>query len=888
MKFKRVARRLTAVIMLVCICTGLVGGIVYGATATNWGFNSGVDFKKITLGNIRAWYVGDFEILNHFKDADYKSEKHGKSYGGIKVGYRSFNPNAAGSDNNVYELFSHCQSKASKKLKDFIKEDGSGFLQKKAYNSNLNTASESNVKEWLTPTNCSIYHPLNVLRMMQMYLLSRKDNNQLIGGWPVQLSSCSNSPTRGSYVIEVARTGKDVYKIFTGLDYIRPQGNAKDPKEGQNYDKNSIYGKLLNGSLTFDKASDELVKKLKSNNIRVYSNADLMTNGNLTYEEYLSRCLRGKLAYESKVDKNSGQAVEGTQKIQLKDPSVLGKSVEELIDSDPTNPDEFVVVDYSKFNNFYDNLRTTKDEKRSRQFYYMAVFTYMEEYGIHFNTFNKAKADSTGKTKTIFKLYGDNNSKGHDLTYPVTGTGSNGKVVTLNLKSNNCPIAEAIGQELKSSWKSVTGNKYDKRGMYDVLQDILQAAKKAETDDDKFDSYFIMDQTCALGQNIESISQFSNLSDEVRSQVRDTAAKTAKGLNGLNKIDDTYVVKFFLDLCAQSGTSGNNAVDIEYMKIMNILNRKNVKQGKQTLNDCFAMMYSLENIGKCGKEYTMTFKARDSSQISSILKYTSTHMKRVWRYFREDKGNSNNEPIDSYRNPELKDNSNALQHYSDYAECSSAIKVIGAKVYRSATGYNEESAYEEFRKAYSDWLKNQKTGKTKNVKGVQQQDGLLPYALTDNTDELKNQSKKYFSDKANSPDGKNVLSKKEYTTNDAKSQEKIWKWKIDTDEFNEMLKTNFWVQLTNGLLAIVGMLMFAAVFVFSSVYAFDVVSNGYFNVTHKITFGKWDYVDDRKENVKVFGKLCVAMYFSCVIWNGTAFKWAVTIMNIAYQALTTK
>lgn len=867
--------------MLVCICTGLVGGIVYGASLANTcGYDSGFDYRFFSLKELKKWYVGDFEIFTHLVNPDgFKSEYAGKEYGGIKVGYRAYDVYGEknyGLDYKLYEGFNLFKGKASCKLKEFIKEDGSGKLYSKT--KTMPFSSKEDVKSNMVPLNCSLYHPLNVLRMLQIYSVTRSDK-KFIGGWPVQVSRSDSN----SYSIEGARSIKTVYKQFTGVDYIKPGGRGKDPLEGTNYAKGSIYDKLLKGNISFHEAYTQLLSKLKSANVTILDSEDLMQQGNLTYEEYLVVCLRGGLGVRVQSSEDSGFCK--TPVTSRKDYNKNKTDEEQFIEDDKA------VTDDSYFDNQVSSSSgklKNYDEVKSRQLFYRTVFRYLEEYGIHFYSYNQANPSDGSETdkKSIFTA--TEGDRYNHIRYPQVGK-KGGRVVTTNMaKKKDNPVSAAIAQELKSAYSEATGTKATKIRMFDIAQGIITAMKDACPEDDDINNYFSKDPDSALGTELDELYNGSKLDNETLNKVRDTAAKTAKGVNGLNKIDDTYVVKFFLNLCTQSGASGNNAVDIEYLKIMNILSRKNVKQGKQTLNDCFAMMYSLDNIGKCGKEYTETFKARDSSQISVILKYTETNMQRVWRYFREDKGDSNNDPIESYRNPELKSNKNAVQHYSDYAECSSAIKVMGAKVYRNVTGYDGEAAYEKFRDEYSNWLKNQKTGKTKNVKGVQQQDGLLPYALTDNTDELKDQSKGYFSEKANSPDGKNVLSKKEYTTNDAKSQEKIWKWQIDTDEFNEMLKTNFWVQLTNGLLAAVGLIMFVGVFAFSSVYAFDMVSNGYYNITHKITFGKWDYVDKRKENVKVLLRLCVAMYFSYLIWSGTAFYWVVNIMNTAYQALTTK
>ena len=84
--------------MLVCICTGLVGGIVYGASSDKSasGYDSGLDYTKHSPVQLNNWYVGDFEIFTHLANPDsYKSfnwsgNNTGTTHDGVVTAYNSW------------------------------------------------------------------------------------------------------------------------------------------------------------------------------------------------------------------------------------------------------------------------------------------------------------------------------------------------------------------------------------------------------------------------------------------------------------------------------------------------------------------------------------------------------------------------------------------------------------------------------------------------------------------------------------------------------------------------------------------------------------------------------------------------------------------------------
>lgn len=845
MRYSKIISKVIATIMIASVILPYLGSITYAAEV--WGFNSGTNPHSSKTIWIKENYVGDYAIwesLGTYTTTQgqdiLRSYCFGKySADGIALGYCSFRQGNQGSDRQLYSLLCNVKGVNDCTFKDVFKKGG------KYYESNPNFGKDT-CNEQLTPDNSDLYSPLNMLRLMQIYLVSRSgDSKTFIGGWPVHISN--NANTTGTYVYEIegARTIKTVYKVFTGKSYSESSALDKAEK-GVNCTEDSICFKLLKGKITMSEGVKEFKKALKSENITLYTGNDLFTAGNMTYEEYFARCLRNEYGTTYDVDQNN-------------------------------------ITWSESLVNYFNTVPDVSMSALEKEFFYTAVFRYLQEYGIRFYSAEEG-----------------NQSEDDDICSIFTGDGSedfplfeNGSIKNLVSGSDDVDgISSAIKSRMKkyinsNSESYALGSSNTKPRMNEIATSILEAIKDgtgASTDEEAneiLSKYIIMTEDSELGKAMESI-EVSAENSQTSKDVNDKNEKLLSGFNNLNKISDSYVAKFFLNLATTSGTTDNSVVNNEYNKIINILSRDHVRGNEATMEECYSMLYSMEVIRDQDANLCKTFKAKDSSQIQAVLTYCKTHLKRTYNYFTKSKTDSNLEEITFGKSTEQ----NPSQMYSDWCEAVTTIKAMGGKAYGRANP-NSSSAdnYDNFNNKYTKWKSNLKTGKTKYVKGVQHQDGFVPYGLKSDTEELKEGTENFFKDKNNSLEGKFNI--KDTDTKD-KKQKKILKWTINTNEVNETIRKNYWLTLTNNVLTIVGTLLFTIGVCISAFYMLDHVSGNNYEITKKVTFNRLSYTFNKKERRKILFKFFVFVGIAAMMYDGTLIRAATYLVLFAYNMFSPK
>ena len=848
---KRISRAFSCII-LSCVAVCLINMIALAAGAEAWGFCYGGNPYNHKLQYLKDNYVGDSMIYEHLSDtgeqaiADGYNFTAGNDYdmgNGTHIGYQSYKQRNTGSDKQLFDLFGKMKNCGGSSLKDTFDKGG------KFYKANKKTGKDECYNK-LNPDNAEYYSPLNILRMMQMYMVTRSGKSKgFIGGWPVQIDA-SYSPDNYSYKIEGARTIKTVYKVFTGKSYDSSKA-LKEADGSTNCTTSSLCYKLYKGKITMNKAMSQFKKDLKSAGVLVYDGKDLITAGAMTYEEYCVRSLR-------------------------KDEAVRFSSAS----YDTEKQENIRLGVQSCYNNYTDSLNFNKTlESVKNQTFIVYVFRYLDEYGITFNSAAEAAGDATGKTKSIFSGSGD------ERYFIISDDGF------ANYNSDSDGIGEAVLGQIKTYYKSASNKNYalgsncDKPLMDEIALKIVNNMREAVNADTEPDGEAILEQYITYDKNSVVGKAVSKGVDDPKDakladSVNKTKNKATSGFDTMNKIDDCYIVQFFLNLCCVSGNSESNVVNNEYNKIISILSSNNALKNKLSLEQCYNMMYSLERIKDEGKMYNYTFFAKGNMQIGAILKYCEKNMVRVYKYFSKEKTGTNDKVIDSGKSKEK----NPKQMYSDWCEAYTAVSSMGAKAYKRAHPNSTGSdATQAFILKYKNWKKNMKTGKTKYVDGVQHQDGFVPYALEKDDAKLKDTTTEYFTNSDNSLDGTGTM--KNYN---GKQQKKVWKWAVDTEQVNETIKNNFWLSLTNNIITLVGVLMLCLGFTLATLYCFDHVSGNLYEVISKVSFGRLSYSFDKKVRRRTLIKFIILIFLSVLMYDGTLIQWAIWLLQVAYHSFTVK
>lgn len=840
--------------VLSCVAACIINMIALAAGAEAWGFCYGGNPYNHKLQYLKDNYVGDSMIYEHLSDTAEQSHGQPSSYtvgsdydmgNGTHIGYQSYCNGDTGSDKRLFTFFGKMKNCGGSTLKDTFNKGG------KFYKATKESHNKDNCYAELKPSNSEYYSPLNILRMMQFYMVTRSGKSKgFIGGWPVQIDASNTTGATYKYNIEGARTINTVYKTFTGKSFDKSKA-LKEADGSTNCTESSLCYKLYKGKITMNKAMSQFKKDLKSAGVLVYDGKDLITAGAMTYEEYCVRSLR-----KDEAVRFSASNVDTEKEENIR----LGV--------------------HTCYDNYTDSLDFNKTlESVKNQTFIVYVFRYLDEYGITFNSASEAAGDATGKTKSIFSDSGD------ERYFIISDDGF------ANYNSDSDGIGEAVLGQIKTYYKSASNKNYalgsncDKPLMDEIALKIVNNMREAVNADTEPDGEAILEQYITYDKNSVVGKAVSKGVDDPKDakladSVNKTKNKATSGFDTMNKIDDCYVVQFFLNLCCVSGNSESNVVNNEYNKIISILSSNNALKNKLSLEQCYNMMYSLERIKDEGKMYNYTFFAKGNMQIGAILKYCKKNMVRVYKYFSKEKTGTNDKVIDSGKSKEK----NPKQMYSDWCEAYTAVSSMGAKAYKRAHPNSTGSdATQAFILKYKNWKKNMKTGKTKYVDGVQHQDGFVPYALEKDDAKLKDTTTEYFTNSDNSLDGTGTM--KNYN---GKQQKKVWKWAVDTEQVNETIKNNFWLSLTNNIITLVGVLMLCLGFTLATLYCFDHVSGDLYEVVRKVSFGRLSYSCDKKARRKTMFKFLVLIFLSVLMYDGTLVQWAIWLLQIAYHSFTVK
>lgn len=826
-----------------------------------WGFDSGVNPYEKGAKWIKENYVTDYDIwksiLSGYSDDPnqvyYQAGVSGnkvETVNGTVIGYPYYSDVHIFSDRKLYDGMIHLTGVGTSKFKDLFQKDGK--FSEIASERDYVYKSVAQYNKALKPSNAERYSPLNMLRILQLYCLSRDGEDKcLIGGWPVQVKIGASG---GEYEIQGARTIDLVYLSFTGKKYNKTKALEK-VSDGDNCKKDSVCYKLWNGDINMNKAVKLLKEELEDRDVQVRSGSDLFTEGNYGIDGYIAKCLRKEKSIDSNI--NTGVTA-------LPYPDVFD--------------DEFGAL----------STRTNLGEVEKTKLFCLALFRFYEEFGIHFLTYNEG---NEGENSIFIK-------DSPDSPFPVVVEGDGNWTIT-NLKSredDEDPVGGLIAYTIllnlhkyvdKDSNSYIFSGSSEKESLHTIAIGLLDAIYSAlisygeSKPEDTLKRYIRFEEGSAIGSALEEIEvteRNTQLSQDVN-EVNNDRQSSLSGKNELNNISDAYVVEFFIGLATDNGNTESYAINNEYQKIMEILSRPHVQNGKPTVEECYSMSYSMTVI-KDQNGFSHTWKAQDSTQLGAIMKYCKDHMARVKKYFYKARKKANGEK------DKFGLDADGIQKNSDFVMALLGIRTMGSKAYgRAYPNVPSSSRYSKFLNEFKIWQSSLKTGLTKNDKGVQHQDGFVPYGLEYDTDELKESTPKFFKDKDNSLDGKNIVKDGEKKKN---SQKKILKWGLDLDEVNSDLKENFWFGLVNTCIGVIGTLMFGIGMCVTLLYIFDHVSSNHFELTKKLTFGRLQYSFEPKVRRNTIIKFSVFCVLSVMLYQGTIVKWALYIVEVVYYGMTTK
>lgn len=870
MRFKRLKRGIAAV-LAVSLLVNFVPSELTKAVAFHWMFCSGKNPYDLKLSELKDNYVGDIAIFNRLKGENggeeemFKMGKIALSYEvdthvkngttvistkcNIREGYKRWLKTDPGSDQQLYKVFKNLKA-SNKKFSKWIADDGPiQAAYKEAF-------TEGSVSSFLKPSNGELDSPMNMLRLMQFYMVTRAGKSRaFIGGWPVQINSKQDNY---GYKLEGARTIQVVYSIFTGMEYapVKKLGdviNKNNPLNkaviGENCTQDSICGHLISDgkeNWKTNKAMKEFKNQLKASGVLIYDGESLATCGSMTFEEYASRTFRKDDAAENQVNESTADTP---------DLSAYDSCIDTYLVASTLN---------AKFSDY------------KKQLFIICLFRYLAEYGLVFNT-TKDVAEDPENRKTIFT---------NETPYLIMASGTDGTDGYLNYLGDDNDSTQGVGRAVTEVLKNyIDGNVFSSNSdgnkplMNEIAETLIDKLRKNTRADVEgtavLQQYIQFDENGVVGKAISRASD-SALDASLASSINRNRNKAVSGLNTLNNIDDNYVLMFFLNLCCSSGNSDSAKINNEYAKIAGILD--STSKGKPTVEQCYNMLYSIERMKQEGEVYTKTYYAKGSTQIGNILDYCTEHLSQVKDAF------YNKQFSDPARTKPVKFglSENGRQRYSDMAEAKNTITSMGGKAYKRLHP-GARNPRGEFRSDYKTWKANLKSGMTKYVEGVQHQDGFVPYALEKDKADLGEKTGAYFKNAENSLTGKGTM--EEYNK---KAQKKVLKWEVDTEELNETLKENFWLTLTNGVIRAVGLLMLVTGFTLTTLYIFDHVSNDEFEVVKRVTFGRMEYSFENKLRRKAIFRFLVMIVLSVLMADGSLIRWALYFVQLAYNALTVK
>lgn len=767
--------------------------------------------------------------------------------------------------------------------------------------------------------------PLSLLRFIQVYTAyGPVSGNYWIGGWPVQLTQNSN----GEYRLIGKRTINRVYKAFTGVEYNTTKAR-KEWKVGVNVAKDSICWKLFNDEITIGKACSLLKDELKEKEIAVIPMSDLMaTSSHITIEEYISRQLNNEYATLEYITNSNDAGVKQTNDLVVKsfDYFKLTSNSQIKVKVNGTSKNEYWYPGalWVSEKEAGDKYRPSLESKVSVA---NALIYYLEENGIHFYTPAQVKGTYVDKTKdsskgneaektegelssaantesnTIFKEsefwskkpsgssyggYGSNIPVGYFA--PTKSEYSDKSKIVLNTNTKvGTQFLEWVNGKLKGSKNVCTGNGNNKIFMDDLATSFINECLSKNS----WKQYYcttdlqgnlLQDKLNTANSNRETLEEA-----EKKSQ---TIAKNTGGLNTLNKYYDAYAVRYFLRNATSNGTFPTKEVNTYYQALENLLSTSKMVNNKYTLTQVYSANFYLDKMADEDVLVRKTFRSAGSS-VTSLLEYCSNHgMANVKNFYFKYKASANRK---SYIKTDaaLDENGKFLydidtacdaQHYSDWSMAEAAIRSMGVKALgKAGDGKSYSAKWNLYKNKYDEWLSKLRTGLTKSSKkGVQQQDGFLPYPNSNDNSKLGKNTTKYFKDKGNNLDGKNQI--KDSDSSEEK-QSKILKWQEDVDELQEAMKEASWYSLLNGGLFLIGIFMFMYLFVLTSAFVVDLVTNNIFTAVKWCSFKLLSFPETKSGQKSFVIRTLMGMVISTFVYMGYIVRWFLWIVLIASDVM---
>ena len=760
--------------------------------------------------------------------------------------------------------------------------------------------------------------PLSLLRFLQVYTAYGPiSGNYWIGGWPVQYTS-QNGKLVGK------RTIKKVYKAFTGVAYDTTKAR-KEWKVGVNVEKNSICWKLFNDKITLGEACSSLKKELDKVGIATISMSDFMaTSSHITIEEYIARQLNNEYATLAYLASLKNEERQQTNDLVVKSfdyfKLTANKQIKVKVSGTAKNEYWYAgalwVAEQESGSKYRPSLE-------SRVAVANALIYYLEENGIHFHTpaqVNGTYVDQTGmsnknniaentegelssaantETKTIFKEsefwskkpsgssyggYGSNIPVGYFAPTKIDYEKKNKIAVNTNTKVGK-QFLEWVTGKLKGSNNVCTGIGNNKIFMDDLAISFINECLSKNS----WKPYYCVTglEGSLLRKQLDTANDNKAAQEEAEKKSQ-TIAKNTGGLNTLNKYYDAYAVRYFLRNATSNGTFPTKEVNTYYKALENLLSTSKMANNKYTLTQVYSANFYLDKMADVDVTVRKTFRSAGSS-VTSLLEYCANNgMANIKNFYYKYKMSSDNKShiktdaaLDE-KGDFLYDENNSCdaQHYSDWSMAQASIRAMGVKALgKDAEGKSYSAKWSLYKSKYEDWKSKLRTGLTKSSKkGVQHQDGFLPYPNGKDNSELGEDTTEYFKDKKNNLEGKNQIKDSDSSE---KKQTKILKWQEDVDELQEEMKEASWYSFLNGGLYLIGIFMFLYLFTLTTAFAVDLVSNNLFTAVKWCSFKLLRFPETKSEQKSFIIRTLMGMIISTFMYTGYIVRWFLWIILIA-------
>lgn len=768
--------------------------------------------------------------------------------------------------------------------------------------------------------------PLSLLRFIQVYAAYGEiSGNYWIGGWPVQYAS-----KNGNLVGK--RTIKTVYKAFTGADYKQKKAR-KEWKVGYNVTEDSICWKLFNNKITLGDACSSLKTKLNKAGVATIPMSEAKaTSSHITIEEYITRQLHTKYATlgdgtnmeEKARDKTNELVVKAFNYFRLTSNKQIKVKVNGTDNTGCWCPGALWVAEKENGNKYRPSLESKVTVAN-------ALIYYLEENGIHFHTpaqvngdyvdplattdpnnvaaNTEGELDSTANTdtKSIFVEsefwktkpsnsnyggYGSNTPVGYFA--PTKKSYKDEKEVAVNTNTNPTEkkgkeFLEWVNGKLTGSKNVCTGIGNKKIFMDDLAISFIEECLS------KSDWKPYYSTTELKGSVLETQFDTANKNAEAQAEAdkkSESISKKAGGLNTLNKYYDAYAVRYFLRNATSNGTFPTKEVNTYYKALENLLSTSKMASNKYTLTQVYSMNFYLDKMADADVLVKKTFRSAGSS-VASLLEYCSkNNMENVKNfYYKYKKSPDNKSHVKT--DAALKSDGSFLyneegeedgQHYSDWSLAETAIRSMGVKALgKDAENKSYPDKWTLYKSKYDGWKGKLRSGYTKSSKkGVQQQDGFLPYPNGQDNETLGSKTIKYFKDKNNNLEGKNAIKDSDSSKN---KQNKILKWQEDVDELQEAMKEASWYSLLNGGLFLIGILMFLYLFVLTSAFLVDLNTNSLFTAVRWCSFKLLSFPETKSGQRSFFMRTLMGMVISTFVYLGYIVRWFLWIILIARDVM---